>query len=121
MGQPPQAARDGTDNTQLCSHRNFIEYFGTGATTCLQAEGSDLCHGNFFYGISPRELGGVVLLHQEIHTFVFPEVNFQWQYQHSLYRFFFTFSAADHEEGSFNHSIEVHLTATVSLPSPLGT
>lgn len=71
MGQPPQAARDGTDNTQLCSHRNFIEYFGTGATTCLQAEESDLCHGNFFYDISPRELGGVVLLHQEIHTLYF--------------------------------------------------
>lgn len=52
---------------------------------------------------------------------VFPEVTFQWKYQHLLYRFFFTFSTDDCNEGSFNHSIKVHLTAIVTLPSPLGT
>lgn len=57
-GQPWQAAGGGTDNTQLCSHRSFIEYLDTGVTTCLQAEGLDLCHGNFVYDIGSRELGG---------------------------------------------------------------
>lgn len=71
MGQSQQAARGGTDNTQLCSHRSFIEYLDTGVTICLQAEGSDLCHGNFSHDLSSRERGGVVLLHQAIHTLCF--------------------------------------------------
>lgn len=107
----------GTDNTQLCFHRSFIEYLDTRFTTCLQAEGSDLCHGNFFYDISSREVGGTCSIAPRDTYLVFPEVNFQWNYQRSLYRFFFTFSTADCNEGSFNHSVEVYLIATC----PLGT
>lgn len=69
--QPQHAAGSGTDNTQLCSHRSFIACVDTGVTICLQAEGSDLCHGNFSYDKSSRALWGVVLLHQEIHTLCF--------------------------------------------------